>query len=243
MNPWLSEKLALIESYSPPGGSMDSVVGTPIATSTATGSSSHIATTPVPKPTQAASNSTSRCGKWHTVKSGDSCQSIADHNNISLDDFSFLNPGLNSTCGNLLSDVSYCVQAIGDISTYSGYPTVSLRYTLTSMRFTTTSASALLSAPAPSLTPIDPLPTAPGMVSNCKRFTDYVTIPNITEQAESLDAILLTPNINSCDYALSAYEVSLDDFLDWNPILANVTPCALQPGYRYCLSNDTDEGT
>lgn len=33
---------------------------------------------------------------------------------ITMDDFVFLNPGINSNCTNLLADESYCVQAVGD---------------------------------------------------------------------------------------------------------------------------------
>jgi hypothetical protein len=33
----------------------------------------------------------------------------------------FLNPELTETCTNLQKDVYYCVQAVGDITTYSGH--------------------------------------------------------------------------------------------------------------------------
>ncbi|KAK7403923.1 hypothetical protein QQX98_010293 [Neonectria punicea] len=46
-------------------------------------------------------------------------------------------------------------------------------------------------------------------------------------------------SVNSCDYVMTAWEVSLEDFLSWNPSLVNVDPCYLQPGYRYCTTNDT----
>lgn len=237
------KRLALIKTWSsPPGGSLDPVASsTPVSSSTPLETPSSRATTPVLKPSNAPPLSTSRCGKWYVVKQEDNCQSIANRNNIAPDNFNFLNPGLNSTCGNLELNAAYCVQAVGDISTYSGYPTTSLPYALTSMQFTTTSAPTLPKAPPPSVTSIVPLPTAPGTVSNCKDYIEYVTIPNVTEQAESQDITVFTVNINSCDFAISAYEVTLNAFLDWNPILANVTPCYLQPGYRYCLTNGTDE--
>ncbi|KAL4872891.1 hypothetical protein BDV12DRAFT_192829 [Aspergillus spectabilis] len=44
---------------------------------------------------------------------------------ISLSDFYFLNPEVNSpNCTNLLTGYAYCVQAVGDISTYPGYESV-----------------------------------------------------------------------------------------------------------------------
>lgn len=44
-------------------------------------------------------------------------------NVITLEDFYYLNPKLNTKCTNLLLDIAYCVAAVGDISTYSDYPT------------------------------------------------------------------------------------------------------------------------
>lgn len=40
---------------------------------------------------------------------------------ISLKDFYFLNPMINNTCGNLWLDTYYCVEAVGNIATYSNY--------------------------------------------------------------------------------------------------------------------------
>ena len=203
-------------------------------------STASVTETIVPKPTNAPPNSTSQCGKWYVVKEGDTCESISKLNDIDIDDLHFLNPELNSECDNLLLGLAYCVQPAGDISTYTNYPTTSHPYTLPPIHYTTTT-STFASAPPPSITPITHLPIAPGTVDNCKDYVDYVPIPNLAERAQAPDVSVLTDNINSCDFALSAYEVSMDDFLSWNPILANVTPCALQPGYSYCLINSTDE--
>lgn len=59
--------------------------------------------------------------KYYTVFSGDSCASISLANGISLSNFYFLNPTINSTCGNLWTNYAYCVEAVGNIETYSGY--------------------------------------------------------------------------------------------------------------------------
>jgi hypothetical protein len=40
---------------------------------------------------------------------------------ISLSNFYFLNPMINSTCGNLWLNTYYCVEAVGNIATYPGY--------------------------------------------------------------------------------------------------------------------------
>lgn len=59
--------------------------------------------------------------KYYTVQTDDTCSSVSLANSISLTDFYFLNPEVNSTCGNLLLGSAYCVQAVGNIVTYSGY--------------------------------------------------------------------------------------------------------------------------
>lgn len=51
----------------------------------------------------------------------DNCFDLAKANSLGLNDFFFLNKGLKADCSNLLLNASYCVQAVGDIKTYSGY--------------------------------------------------------------------------------------------------------------------------
>lgn len=115
-----------------------STLSTPLAVSTAT--------TPVPKPTNAPEESNFRCAQWYVIQEGDYCDSVSIHQNIALKDFYFLNPKINANCTNLLLGLAYCVQAVGDISTYSGYPSSKI-YTLTSLTYTTTK-STLPAVPA-----------------------------------------------------------------------------------------------
>lgn len=60
-------------------------------------------------------------GEYYLVLDGDDCASISIAKGISLTDFYFLNPMVNSTCGNLWTDTYYCVEAVGNIATYLGY--------------------------------------------------------------------------------------------------------------------------
>lgn len=195
-------------------------------------------TTPAPRPTNAPGSSSSRCGKWYVIQEGDSCEKVSIYEQITLDDFLFLNPGINSTCGNLLLGIAYCVEAVGAISTYSGYPTTSQIYTLPSMTYTTTT-STLPSATPPRRTSWTPLPTAPGTVENCEDYIEYFPVPDLVDSANARHVSVVEPSINSCDYAMTAYEVPTEAFLDWNPSLASIEPCMLQPGYRYCVTNGT----
>ncbi|KAB8201326.1 hypothetical protein BDV34DRAFT_216374 [Aspergillus parasiticus] len=77
-----------------PRGAVSAPAGTP-------------ATTPALVPTDIANGTNTRCAIYYRVSPG-----------IGLPDFYFLNPGVNPTrCNNLIAGESYCVRAVGDIST------------------------------------------------------------------------------------------------------------------------------
>ncbi|KFX98786.1 hypothetical protein O988_04210 [Pseudogymnoascus sp. VKM F-3808] len=78
------------------------------------------------------------------------------------------------------------------------------------------------------------LPIAPGTSPDCEGHVDYFTI-----SAAEADRLGISGSINSCIFATTAYEVTLGDFLSWNPSLASIDPCMLQEGYRYCALNST----
>ncbi|KAF7535268.1 hypothetical protein G7054_g5512 [Neopestalotiopsis clavispora] len=87
------------------------------------------ATTAVAVPTNAVTTSNTDCGYWYTIQDEDTCVDVANTYGISLDDFYFLNPQLNGTCGSLWVGNAYCVEAMGSIATYSGHSSVSRNYT------------------------------------------------------------------------------------------------------------------
>ncbi|KAJ5677917.1 uncharacterized protein N7477_003550 [Penicillium maclennaniae] len=73
-------------------------------------------------PTNIGPGSNTNCAQWFNVTEADtSCAQISMQFGITLSDFNFLNPEIDANCTNLWLDSSYCVQAVGDISTYSGY--------------------------------------------------------------------------------------------------------------------------
>lgn len=75
---------------------------------------------PVPPNTAVGTNT--NCSRYYNVSTGDYCSYITIQENISLLDFYFLNPEINTTdCNNLLLGESYCVAPVGSISTYPGY--------------------------------------------------------------------------------------------------------------------------
>ena len=73
-----------------------------------------VATTPTSVPTDVAANTTRYCGKYYQAVPGDYCNMIVIKFKITMDDFVFLNPAINSNCTNLFAYESYCVQPVGD---------------------------------------------------------------------------------------------------------------------------------
>ncbi|KAK4241774.1 hypothetical protein C8A03DRAFT_30079 [Achaetomium macrosporum] len=89
------------------------ITPSPIATATVT---------QVPAPTNAAPGTNQNCAKYYTIQPDDTCAKVAQSNGISLNDFYFLNLEVNGTsCNNLVLGSAYCVQAVGDINTYTSY--------------------------------------------------------------------------------------------------------------------------
>lgn len=76
------------------------------------------ATSAAPVPTNAKDESNRNCGEWYNVVEGDYCNLVTIKYGISLSDFIFLNPSINSNCTNLLFGINYCVQPVGDSKYY-----------------------------------------------------------------------------------------------------------------------------
>lgn len=166
------------------------------------------------------------CGKWATVKDGDNCASISVAYGISLSDFYFLNPEVDTDCLNLWLGSAYCVSAVGDIITYPGYPT-----TVASTSFTRPAATTTSYTVAPSTV----LAAAPGTVTGCVASRDYYNSSSldISGQTYAFD----TFDINDCSTIASTYGVTVEQLVLWNPSL-DTDNCAFQAGYSYCVILD-----
>jgi hypothetical protein len=161
----------------------------------------------------------------YQVTEGDDCSLVSIANSISITDFYFLNPEIDANCTNLGLGEAYCIAAVGDISTYSSYPTTTPLFTVTTASFPSVNTSIPAATSNPGYIYIPRyLPTAPGTLSGCKFYRDYD------------DSMF---NLNSCKVIALLYEVTTDNFLAWNPSLdSNMTTCSLQPGYSYCTILD-----
>ena len=140
----------------------------------------------------------------------------------------FLNPEIDGNCTNLWNATYYCVQAVGSISTYSGYPGA-----------TTT-------------TPIVPdqatdLPAA-NLTDNYHNTQPIILIANET-RVDCSDYIWLNSTTNTsladCWQLSLTYGITAEQFILWNPSLdanqnsTNGTydyPCTLSASSSYCVT-------
>lgn len=240
INPLCNNIGRFAQSYicvSPPGAEPGQ--GTPITTQPPT--PTYDPPTAVPMPPNGKAESIYPCSKWYTIQSGDYCERISLAQGIALLDFYYLNPSIDSGCTNLWLDTAYCVGAVGDINTYPAYPySTSLPYSLTSATYTTTTQTT--TSIAPSLTPVVPLPLAAGSQSDCAEYFEHMPVEPRLDQHQQPQVPVITESINSCGFVANLFDVTHDDLLAWNPSLASLDSCMLQPGFRYCALHNTSSG-
>lgn len=145
-------------------------------------------------------------------------------NYLSLSDFYFLNPEINQNCTNLDLGIAYCVEPVGDIHAYPGYPTSTSGPTITVPPATFSSVNTAI--PTASSNPgftytSSLLPMASGTIQGCDTYQNY-------NQSTGFES--------DCQYIAFAYRVTTDELLQWNPSLSsNLSTCGLQDGYSYCV--------
>lgn len=184
------------------------------------------ASTTAAVPTDLATNTNTRCAMYYKTSLGDYCNMIIIKYGISLDDFLFLNPSVNANCTNLWADTSYCVEAVGDIETYSGMPayvTATATYvslagdpatTWPSINYTTPSATALATS----------LPLATDTRSDCWQYFNGTKYIGRISSGSYLTS--------DCDLAAHVFDVTLEDLGVWNPCKSsyiNILPLQSNP--------------
>ncbi|KAJ8110046.1 hypothetical protein OPT61_g7001 [Boeremia exigua] len=184
--------------------------------------------TPVPAPSDIAPNVTSRCGQFYRIGAGDDCSTVTLKFNILLSDFYFLNPVIDVSCSNLWLNTSYCVQPVGDITTYPGYGGST---TATLPPFTTGPKTSL----PPNPDPVD----AP----------DQIIIPMANDTRVDCWSYMWlnesSPESTDCWGIAAAIGIEREEFALWNPSLdqnpidtENATydyPCSAQVSVSYCI--------
>ncbi|PYH81930.1 hypothetical protein BO82DRAFT_414320 [Aspergillus uvarum CBS 121591] len=152
------------------------------------------ASSAVAVPTDAVTTSNTDCGYWYTIQNGDTCDTVTTTFGISSQDFYFLNPQLGGDCSDLWEGNSYCVEAIGNIQAYTGYPST------TRSAYTTLASTINLNATA----------TSKGNMTWLLPTT--ATYPTTTAIYNST-AVKLTSNYTLCTQAMAYYNVSLEERL------------------------------
>ncbi|KAK5654042.1 hypothetical protein OQA88_7720 [Cercophora sp. LCS_1] len=203
--------------------------GTPYTTPPLTTIQPTIPTTAAPVPTDIAVDTTEYCGKYYKVVLGDYCNLLTIKFGISLADFIFLNPAINENCTNLFAEESYCVQAVGDINTYTGRPghvTFTLTHTTGGLAEDLATLLPPVAWSSPTLT-TTAVPLASGVRTDCENFI-YGSQFQVNLTGTSF--------ISNCDLAAQVMEVTLEDLAVWNPSLGNTTSelCEFETGKRYC---------
>ncbi|KAJ5495517.1 hypothetical protein N7539_000633 [Penicillium diatomitis] len=148
------------------------------------------------------------CDYKTAAASGDTCSSFAAEWGLTEETFGSINPGI--TCPDLVSGQDYCV--VGTVT--STGPTTTASSTLTtSTVITSTVTSSTSSSTSSSSAPYQPQQT--GTAATCDQY-------HLVGQGDSCSAIE------------SQYDISLTEFLAWNPSL-NSDCTNLLVGYYYCV--------
>ncbi|KAJ4983400.1 putative LysM domain-containing protein [Stagonosporopsis vannaccii] len=153
-------------------------------------------------------NTSKYCTWWVDLTSTVSCASFLSNNYVTIDDLRRWNPSITADCGNMVVGKSYCVEAIGEppvpttsvqaptVAPSTSLPSTSLMTTVSSLPSTTTIIIPSTTTPGNGVQ--TPLPTQPGMVSNCAKF--HWIAKNVV-----------------CSQVISYQKITLADFVKWNP--------------------------
>ncbi|KAJ6086049.1 LysM domain protein [Penicillium sp. IBT 16267x] len=86
------------------------------------------ATTTVAAPSNLAYGTTTDCGRYYDVQSGDDCSLIALNNTITISLFEAINPSVNADCSNLIPGLSYCVFPVASWNSTNATTTATASY-------------------------------------------------------------------------------------------------------------------
>ncbi|KAL3440477.1 hypothetical protein BJX65DRAFT_314774 [Aspergillus insuetus] len=183
--------------------------------------------TPAPVPTDIADGTVDRCAQFLLVQPGDYCNKVIIKYGISLEDFLFLNQGVNQNCTNLFAYESYCVQPAGPIDEYPGHPGyIPPDESITYLPDTEFPFATYTPGPITNQTTV--LPFAPGTRRDCVLYSDGPDM-QVDLGASSYDS--------PCELFAEMNNISLDTLSNWNPSLNGSSPdCAFDERYQYCVA-------
>lgn len=196
-------------------------------------------------PSNVAEGTTDHCAQYYTVEPGDYCNKLMVKFSISLDDFLFLNTGVNQNCTNLFAEESYCVEPVGSIDEYPGSPGyISPDPSVSDMLYSNL-PKATYTAPQVTGLPTS-LPFAKGTRKDCYAYANgadlniditYSTYKSVCEALAFGWGIGLTQLQNwlvamRIEYNICVYLLTFPR----NPSLDTTSnECAPEDGYQYCM--------
>ncbi|KAJ4319637.1 hypothetical protein N0V84_006273 [Fusarium piperis] len=183
--------------------------------------------TPAPVPSNIASGTNKNCAQFYSVEIGDYCNQIIMKFSVLLEDFLFLNQGVNKECTNLYAKESYCVSPVGPINMYPGHPDYIDPTTVVADVNFDDLPKATFTAPA--ITDVATyLPRASGTRSDCYIFMDGKDLQFDMSWGFSFSA---------CVELARVWGISLDELENWNPSLDTSSPdCAFAEDKSYCMA-------
>ncbi|RFN52991.1 carbohydrate-binding module family 50 protein [Fusarium flagelliforme] len=206
---------------------------TPPRTSPAATTTSTILPSAAPVPSDISNGTTEVCAQYYQVETGDYCNKIILKYTISLDDFLFLNQGINKNCTNLFAKESYCVEPVGPIEKYPDHPDYVPPFTFVSeIRFDDL-PEATFKIPRKTDSP-KKLPLAKGTRKECYIYVDGSDLH--TEDTWALDE-------SECKALAGTWRITLEELQSWNPSLdTSLETCEMDVKYRYCMKAHKSNG-
>ncbi|KAF4950590.1 hypothetical protein FGADI_8104 [Fusarium gaditjirri] len=183
--------------------------------------------TPAPVPSNIASGTNKNCAQFYSVEIGDYCNQIIMKFSILLEDFLFLNQGVNKECTNLYAKESYCVSPVGPTNMYPDHPDYVDPTTVVADINFNDLPNATFSAPA--ITDVAAyLPKASGTRSDCYIFMDGKDLQLEMSWSSSFSA---------CARLAEVWGISLKELENWNPSLnTSSSDCAFANEKSYCMA-------
>jgi hypothetical protein len=179
---------------------------TPPRTSPAATTTSTILPSAAPVPSDISNGTAEVCAQYYRVETGDYCNKIILKYTISLDDFLFLNQGINKNCTNLFAKESYCVQPVGPIEKYPDHPDYVPPFTSVSeIRFDDL-PEATFKIPRKTDSP-KKLPLAKGTRKECYIYVDGSDLH--TEDTWVLDE-------SECKALAGTWKITLEELQSWS---------------------------
>jgi LysM repeat protein len=122
-NPWLDAgcdmQVGQVMCAGPPVGTTTTTTTTSSTTTTKSSSTTSTTSTPTGAPSNLATGSFANCTTYHTVVSGDTCNSMEVAAGISATDLLRWNPEVNVvTCTNIQLGAAYCVGGGGTLARF-----------------------------------------------------------------------------------------------------------------------------